>query len=101
MSLVDTTFYTNGIVSPTATIDGNLPVVLNRRMRCRWHTRSRRGTGPTGRKPIWVIADVCTGCGMIVETFGALSWQAADWVRRWNRRVEADLAEMEHGTREL
>ena len=78
-------------LSPTATLDGNLPILFKPPERCRRHSRSRMGTGPTGRKPIWVIADVCRACGIIVEVFGKPSWRSLDWVRRWNARIEREI----------
>ena len=78
-------------VSPTATLDGNLPIQFKPPERCRRHSLRREGCGPTGRKPIWVIADVCRYCGIIVEVFGKPSWRSLNWVRRWNARIEREI----------
>lgn len=91
MSHLNTTFSYPSFVSPTATVDGNLPIRVKPPERCHRHSLARRGTGPTGRKPIWVIADVCRNCGMIVETYGKVSIRSRSWVYRWNARIEREI----------
>lgn len=98
MSYPDTTFSTPPLVSPTATVDGNIPIRIKPPERCTRHSLRREGCGPTGRKPIWVIADVCRNCGMIVEVYGVrIPHKTLDWVRRWNARIEREIEDAERG----
>jgi hypothetical protein len=72
----------------TMTVGGNDPIIYKEPEPCRWHHGRRMSVGPTGRKKrFMVIADVCYACGYIMQTYGKLSWQQQDWVRRSNARI--------------
>lgn len=49
----------------------------------------REGVGPTGRKKCWMIrVDRCP-CGFIFCAQASVTWEQYDWIRRYNRRLEA------------
>ena len=52
---------------------------------CDGKVGKRKGTGPTGNKDIFILADECYSCGSLVpvQDISLKEWQ---WVDRWNKR---------------